>query len=191
MTLTKEFVDETGVALLEHCPTASASPEAVERIKAKILGYDTTIGPPSLNVVLAWGRIEERNIQAAIDAENSAYDNARAKITDRKKEIADYVAPASAAREEIIRERMQQTTNQPAAPIPFKPRKKFTDEELEEMDSETYKREIFGIEDSLITARRSTQDFYGVSTDIYKTPQPRGGPRKKTIKLAPEEIASI
>lgn len=181
MALTQEFVDQAGSALAEHCPKASASPESIGRIKAKILGYDETIGQPSVNHVLAWGRDEERKLQEAIDADNSAYEASRERIAARKKAIADDLAPSSVAREEMIRERAHQTANQPT-PVPFRPRKNFTDEEIDAMDSETYRREIFGDD------RNFGRQPQGESRSIdFKTERPG---KRKGKKLPAEETAS-
>lgn len=183
MSISAEFVETAGQALAEHCPKASNSPEAVERIKAKILGYDSKIGQPSVDTVLSWGREEERKLQAAIDADNAAYEAERSQIAARRKEREEYLSGSSVARGEVFQERGQRIAEQPKR-LPFKPRKNWSPEEIDAMDSTTYAREIMGIDPP------SERQAQGDSVTTFLKPERPGTRKGRTTKLPAEEIAS-
>src|SRR4029077_10800083 len=146
MPITAEFVDEVGKALMEQCPMASEDEPSMQDVRNKIVSYNEKLGfAPSVETVLRWTQPHEQRLRAPIDAENAAYQAEQDRIAARKKAREYDLAPSSVNLEEIRQERKQVSASQPAR-LPFRPRKQFTDEEIERMDSATYAREVLGQE---------------------------------------------
>jgi hypothetical protein len=183
MPVTKEYIDTVNAVLEPACPLCCKDQTAISDLVHKIETYDKNLGqPPSPEMVCKWAAVHEQRLQSVIDDENAQYEAEQARIDARKKPREYDLAPSSVNLEEIRQER-KQVSNQPAR-LPFRPRKQFTDEEIEAMDSKTFAREVLGQEPP------SDRLQQGNSTTTYLKPERAGARRVRTIKLSAEELAA-
>ena len=142
MPISGQFVEEAGELLLKECPLVSADSDASQQVRKKILEYDEKLGfAPSPELVLRFAMPYEELLKtqkAAEEAEIRKEKERQARI-DR-----DFHRPSSEDKLEAIAD-LKARLPQPVAQEQFKPRKEFTDEEIEAMDSETYAHEIMGV----------------------------------------------
>jgi hypothetical protein len=184
MPVTKEYIDAINEVLEPACPLVCKDQPSLLDLAKKIQTYDEQIGRvPTPEMVCKWAAVYEERLRAPIDEENAAYQAEQARIAARKKAREYDLAPSSVNLEEIRQERKQVSASQPAR-LPFRPRKQFTDEEIERMDSATYAREVLGQEPP------SDRLEQGTTTTTYLKPERAGTRRVRTIKFSPEELAA-
>jgi hypothetical protein len=139
--LDSTFVDVTGQALADNCPLVSNDPSAIEQVKAKILEYYAQVGTePSADAVVRWATPFELELQEQAAAEAAEHERAEARLAriDR-----DMNRPSAEDRAEAEAE-FRASRPQPVA-REFKPTRDYSEKEIEQMDSETYRREILGV----------------------------------------------
>jgi hypothetical protein len=145
MIITEQFVNEAGEALLKHCPLVSADSAASQRVREKILSYVEKLELlPSVELVVRFANPLEEQLKQEQEADQAAAQ----KEADRQARIdRDFHRPSSEDRKEALEE-FKASQPQPIAREPFKPRKEFSEAEIDSMTSDEYAREILGVPDS-------------------------------------------
>jgi hypothetical protein len=182
--VSKEYIDAVNEVLEPACPLCCKDETALSDLAQKIQIYDEKLGqPPSPEIVCNWAAAHEKRLRAPIDEENAAYQAEQDRIAARKKAREYDLSPSSVNLEEIRQERKQVSASQPAR-LPFRPRKQFTDEEIEAMDSKTFAREVLGQEPP------SDRQEQGTTQTTFLKPERAGTRRVRTIKFSAEELAA-
>jgi len=183
----QKFVDEVGAALADNCPRASASPDAVARIKAKILSYDAKIGQsPSVAVVLGWGREEERNAQAAVDAEEAEARKEQDIKDARKQRFRDWNSPSGDDKAALVQELRERQRAQ-ERPV-LKPSTAYTDAEISAMSADEYKTKVLRVEPlAELNASRPTDERRKLIEQITLRKPKRDTPLKKAMRRVVRE----
>jgi hypothetical protein len=141
MPITAEFVSAAGEALAESCPLVSQDPNSIERVKAKIVSYESEVGiAPAIDAVVRWATPFELELQEQAAAQADEHEKAEAR---RARIDRDMNRSSDEDRAEAEAE-FRASRPRPVTPE-FKPIRDYSEKEIEQMDSETYRREILGV----------------------------------------------
>lgn len=141
MPISEQFVQEAGEALLNRAPLVSADMDASQQVRAKILSFVEKMGyEPSAKLVCRFAEPLEAQLHAQREAEEA---EARREAERQARIDRDFHRPSSEDKQEAIEE-FRSRQPQPVAREPFQPKIAYSEEEIERMDSETYRREILG-----------------------------------------------
>jgi hypothetical protein len=183
MPVTKQYIDSVNQVLEPTCPLCCKDEAAIADLAKKIQTYDEKLGqPPSPEIVCNWAAAHEKRLRAPIDAENAAYQAEQDRIAARKKAREYDLAPSSINREEVLQEHRQQVAASQHARLPFRPRKQFSEAEMDAMDSVTYAREVLGQERQAEAAQADASGTY------LKPPERPGTRRVRRLKFPQEQL---
>lgn len=153
------FVEITGEALSRHCPLASADPEAIENIKRRILKYDAELAKaPNPELVLTWAAPLEQALREKKELAEAEVRQAQERRLSARRERSDYLAGSAYDRARVVEEfRARQTSTEPQ--MPFTPAREYTQEEIDAMSGDEYKRLILGVDNLALNESRPDEQM--------------------------------
>lgn len=136
MAISAEYANEVGQLLAETCPHVSDSPEAVEKIRAKIVDFHSKLDyPPPIDRVLDWAKDDEAALKDAAEA------NAVTEAAHQKRRELESMGSEEAKRIAIEEFRAAHPTTERA---PITANTNYTEAEMAAMSSDVYAIKVLG-----------------------------------------------
>jgi len=180
--ITQEYVDKTAAALAEACPLTAADPESVEALKAKLLSFDRELGSaPTVDHVIRWAIPLEQALLQKKEAREAELRQKRESANARRKEVTDYLSNSATDKAEMIRE--ARSHQQAVDRKPLEVATNYTDEQMDKMTSDEYKRLVLQRESLPINESKPNDEMRRLQEKrLLQTPRKKDTPLRKALR---------